>query len=376
MIDRTVSRFRRSAWLFLVAAAACGGEHADPPQARAAAIPVRVAPVSDTTIVQPITATGVLGAKEEVPLGFKIGGVVGRVLVEEGDVVAAGQLLATLELPEIAGEVAKAEAGLTQAERDLKRAEALFADSVIPRNQYEGAETALDVARANLVIARFNQRYAAIKAPAAGTILRRDAEPGQQIAGGTPVLVLASLGRGQVVRMGLADRDVGRLSLGDPAVIRFDDRPGTGVTGRVTQIAAQATPGAGTWTVEVKLDRLVRTSNGGVQSGLIGAVEVRPGRAEPARVIPLAALLEGDADSGVVYSVAGGPGGAVARRHLVRVAFVAGDRVAVRDGLPLAEAVVVDGAAYLRENAPVRVVAGAADSARSVAGTAATGGAR
>lgn len=350
-----LGRARRSALLLLLAG--CGGAEAAPPHAdwQPQTVVVRLVPVSDTTIVQPVTGTGVLGAKEEVPLGFKIGGVINRMLVDEGEVVAAGQMLATLELPEVAGQVAKAAAGLGQAERDVARARQLYADSVIPQNAYEGATTALEVARANLEIARFNQRYAAIRAPAAGTILRRTAEPGQQIAGGVPVLVLASAGAGQVMRVGLADRDVARVAIGDRAQVRFESA-GAPVGGRVTRIAAQATPGTGAWAVEIRLEGRVSAGGGGIASGLIGAVEIAPGRAAPVRLIPLAAVLEGDADTAVVYTIVRGPGGSVARRHRVVLGFLTGDQAAVRSGLDGADAVVTEGAAYLQEGVPVRVM--------------------
>src|SRR5262245_44853393 len=109
----------RSSWALMVLVAACHPKGPEKtPAAPLQSVLVRLAPVIDTTIVQPVVASGVLGAKEEIPLGFKIGGVIGRIEVDEGDVVKAGQLLATLELPEIAGAVAKAQAGVDQAERD------------------------------------------------------------------------------------------------------------------------------------------------------------------------------------------------------------------------------------------------------------------
>jgi len=338
--------------------AGCGAVDAAPPRSELQPQPilVRLAPVSDTAIVEPITGTGVLGAKEEVPLGFKIGGVIDRVLVNEGEAVAAGQPLATLELPEIAGEVAKAAAGLGQAERDLARAHALYADSVIPQNAYEGATTALEVARANLEIARFNQHYATIRAPAAGTILRRTAEPGQQIAGGVPVLLLAVTGPGQVVRVGLADRDVGRVSIGDRAQVRFEVERETPRLGRVTQIAAQASPGTGAWAVEIRLEGRVAVSGRGMASGLIGVVEIVPHHAAPVRLIPLSAVLEGDADSAVVYTLSRGPGGSVAQRRRVLLAFLTGEQAAVRSGLEGIDAVVTEGTAYLRDGVPVQAV--------------------
>jgi RND family efflux transporter MFP subunit len=339
-------------WGGLLLAAACRAASPAETHSAAEATPVSLAPVVDTAVVEPVTGTGVLAAKEEVPLGFKIGGVVGRILVEEGETVAAGQVLATLEQPEIAGEVAKAEAAAAQAERDLARAEALYRDSVVPRAAWEGAGTAAEVARANLRIARFNQRYAVIRAPGAATVLRRMAEPFQQVAAGTPILLLAGRDSGQVVRVGLADRDAARVRLDDRATISFDALPVDTVTGRVSQLAAQATAGTGTWTVEIRLDRPVRIAAGGTASGLIGRVEIEPRQAERVRLVPLEALLEGDGDSALVYSVAG----ARAVQHRVRLGMLTRDRAAVRSGLEGVPAVVVKGAAYLTDSAPVVIV--------------------
>ena len=215
---------RRAVLVSVVLAACARGEAAPPPaEAGRAPVTVELAEVADTTIALPVEATGMVGAREELPLAFKIGGVVARVLVEDGEVVQAGSLLAELDQLEIGAEVRRAEAGAAQAARELARARALYRDSVISRAALEGAETAADVAEAGVEIARFNRRYAVIRAPAAGTVLRRMAEPGQQLAGGTPVLLFGSARGGQVVRVGLADRDVAQVAVGDPAVVRFED---------------------------------------------------------------------------------------------------------------------------------------------------------
>ena len=96
-----------------VVAAACTGEArgagapAEPPVA------VRVADVVPAGST-PITVSGTLGAKDAVPLAFKIGGVVARVAVDEGAHVHAGQVLAELDLREIDAAVAKAAAAATR----------------------------------------------------------------------------------------------------------------------------------------------------------------------------------------------------------------------------------------------------------------------
>jgi RND family efflux transporter MFP subunit len=318
---------------------------------------VRTAAVLDTVMAQPVRATGTLTSKEEVPLSFKVGGVVARIEVEEGQSVPAGRRLAVLELPEIDAAVAKAQAGADKADRDLARARALYADSVITRELLENAETGREVASNDLAIARFNLRYATIVAPSAGIVLRRLAEPGQLVGPGTPVLYFGAASKGEVVRVGLTDRDVVRLGVDDPADVTFDAYPGRTWSGRVARLGAAAAPGAGTYEVEIRLDEPVTGETGaaGLASGLVGDVSIRPARAQQVRMVPVLSLLEGDGERAYVWSL--DPAGAP-RRHAVRVAFLEGDRAAIREGLEGIDRVVTDGAAYLTESSRVRTEPG------------------
>jgi hypothetical protein len=87
-------------------------------------------------------------------------------------------------------------------------------------------------------------------------------------------------------------------------------------------------------------------------------VEITPGRAESVRLIPIEALLEGDSDSATVYTVRRQSAEPVADRRRVRIAFLAGEQVAVRAGLEGVNEVVTDGAPYLQDGAPVRPLGG------------------
>src|SRR5437899_1732352 len=128
--------------------------------------------------------------------------------------------------------------------------------------QVQNAQTGRDVAAAELETATFNRRYAVIVAPAAGVILRRNAEPGQLVQSGTAILVFGSRSRGVVLRAALADRDVVRLQRGDRAAVHFDALPDEVLQGTVTEIAAAADPLTGTYRVEVTLPRAARLTSG------------------------------------------------------------------------------------------------------------------
>jgi membrane fusion protein, multidrug efflux system len=313
-----------------------------------AAIPVRLAPVTDDSVTQPVTATGVVALRDEVALSFKIGGVVAQVLAREGQVVRAGQLLATLDLREIDAQVAKARSAATKADRDLARVSRLYNDSVATRQQMDDATTGAEVARADLQTATVNQQYARIVAPSNGVILRRSAEPGELVSTGTPVLTLGSRTSGTIMRASLPDRDVVRVKLGDRATVRIDARADRELHGTVRQIGAATDPRTGTYSVEIALD-----APDGLSTGMIGRVEIATRGGEPLRAVPVEALLEADGDRATLYAI--GPDGR-AKRVPVEVAFVRGDRATVRGGLAGVTQVVTDGAAYLNDGAAVRVM--------------------
>jgi multidrug efflux system membrane fusion protein len=309
---------------------------------------VRAAPVTDTMLARPIVATGTVAPKDEIALSFKIGGVIAHIAADPGDFVRAGQTLAALDLREIDAAVAKARSGTEKAERDLARARRLYADSVVTLAQLQDAETTAELARADLQTAAVNRRYAVIVAPSSGAVLRRGAEPGETVSPGATVLVLGSQARGNVIEVGLADRDVVSVRRGDPAVARFDAFPGRTFAGHVTQVAAAADHGTGTYAVEITL------RDGGVlAAGLVGQVEIRPGRGAPTTLVPIEAVLEAEGAEATVYALSAD--GVRAQRRRVTVAFISGGQVAVARGLEGVATVLTDGAAYLDDGAAVRV---------------------
>jgi RND family efflux transporter MFP subunit len=346
---------RRAAQLLFVSiaavsAAAChAGSAEEPATVAREAVPVRVVAVRIEVIRHPIVATGTFGPKDEIALGFKIGGVVEAVHVDAGATVRAGQTLASLHLREIDATLAKARSAAAKAERDLERARSLYADSVATLSQVQDAETAWDVARADLEAADFNRQYAKITAPSDGVILRRGAEPGETVSPGTPILVLGSRARGAVLRVGLADRDVVRIRRGDTATARFAALPERTFRGRVSEIGAAAASGTGTYAVEVALENAAPLA-----AGMVGRVELFPAEGAPTAVVPVEAVLEADGDEATVFALAAD--GRHARRRLVGVTLLDDGMVAVTRGLEGVGSVVTDGAAWLLDGDAVRVV--------------------
>jgi len=339
-----------SAAMLALALAACG-DGAEQPAAQAAA-PVRVATVEQAPAAESLRAVGVLAPADEVRLAFKAGGVIQSITVEQGAPVRKGQVLATLAQDEVASVVAQARAVAEQSARDLERGKALLADEVATREQVETLETAHEVAEAQLRSALFNARHARIEAPADGIVLRKLAEPDEQVAAGQPVIVVGNTSAGWIVRASLADRDVVRVQTGDAAEVTLDAYPGRSFSARVVEIAAAADPQTGTYEMKVAVD----PADARFVQGLVAKVTVADPAAGSVAVVPVSSLLEANGGLATVFVIATGD---VARKVSVRTGRLLGERIEVLAGLDLGERVVTEGAAWLDDNEPVRVLDGA-----------------
>jgi membrane fusion protein, multidrug efflux system len=337
--------------------AACRDTPKEAPELQAPPVPVTIASVGESDTSARVTATGTFVSRDEIPLGFKIGGVVTRVLVDEGATVQRGQILASLDLREIDAAVAKAQVAVDKAQRDHARLQRLAADSVATLAQLQDATSALDAARADHRTAQVNRDYAVITAPEGGVVMRRHVTPGSTVAPGTTVLLLGGSNRGRVLRAGLPDRDALRVRVGDKATVRFDAMDGRTFSGRVIVVGQAADSRTGTFTVEVAI-----ADADALPTGLVGRVEIGVRGAAVASAVPVDALLEAHGDSATVYTVHAAPGGTpgvlVATPVRVMITAVNGDRATIR-GLDDDARVVARGAAYVRPGAVVREVTSA-----------------
>jgi RND family efflux transporter MFP subunit len=139
-------------------------------------VKVRTTKVIEKEMSIPVHCSGKLASKEESKMSFKTGGIISGIFVDEGQRVKKGQVLAKLNLSEIQAQVNQARLGLDKAERDFRRTNNLYNDSVVTLEQLQNATTALDIAKSNVEIAEFNLQFSTIKANSNGTILKRIAE--------------------------------------------------------------------------------------------------------------------------------------------------------------------------------------------------------
>jgi membrane fusion protein, multidrug efflux system len=318
---------------------------------------VRVATAALGPAAPVLRTSGVLVTKDEVRLSFKVAGVIKRIAVQEGQAVRRGQILAELAQGEIAAQVAQAQQALEKAQRDVARGEKLYQDRLVSLGQLQDLRTQAATGQAALELAQFNRNYAVIIAAEDGVILRRLARERELVEGGAPVLVMGVRGLGYVVRVGLADREVVQVRLGDEGEVLLDAYPGQVFKAQVTEIAAAADERSSLFQVELLID----AADTPLVSGLVANLALTPYSALQAQrvYVPLSAVVEGQGQRASVYLLGKDPAGhSVVRRREVQIAFIDGERVAIAAGLLEGEQVITDGALYVSDNERVELLSG------------------
>jgi membrane fusion protein, multidrug efflux system len=310
---------------------------------------VRVVSITPEDVSLSVHSSGILASEEEIKLSFKTAGIVSEINVKEGDKAKKGDILASLNLSEINANVDLARNGYEKAQRDWNRAKNLYSDTVATLEQYQNATTALNVAKSNLEIARFNLAHSTIKAPSDGVILKQLVKENELIGAGYPVFLFGAKGKFWKVKTGLADRDIVSINPGDSAVVIFDAWPGVKFPAIVDLVSEMASPMTGTYETEMSLDGMGYR----LASGFIADVDIFPAKRKTFILVPVGAVVGADGDKGFIWSVSDS---ATAQKHEIKIASIKGSD-AVVTGVPEGvREIVSEGAAYLKEGMRVEII--------------------
>lgn len=304
-----------------------------------------------TTVDSVVSATGSLAARRELPVGIAgEGGLITAVLVEPGQWVGAGQVLArvdrqvqTQQAASLRSQISVAQADARLAQANLDRAQALVARGFISKAEVDRLVATRDAARARVSVAQaqFGQASASnarldIRAPAAGLVLERRVDPGQVVSAGSGVLFRMAKGGEMELLAQLGDSDLQRMSTGLRATV-VPVGTTQEFTGQIWQIAPVIDPQSRQGIVRIALgyDKALRP--GGFAEARItsGAASVP--------LLPQSAVLS-DEKGSYVYVVP--PSNKVERRD-VQVGDVSDAGVTVIKGLSGQERVVLSAGAFL-----------------------------
>ena len=312
------------------------------------AIPVSLLPLNASPMSTAVTASGTFSTKDETLLSFKLGGIVAKVLVEEGDAVRSGQVVAILDLTEIQAGVRQSKLAYEKALRDHQRATRLYTDSVATLEQFENSKTALDVAEQQLSAANFNLAQSQIRATTSGFVLKKFVNPGQLVASGTPILQTNGAASGTwILKVTLSDQHWSSIQIGDPAKIN-PAASANWIPAKVTQKSQSADPITGTYWVEITPES---TKDISLASGMFGKARIRPTQEAQGWEIPFESVLDANGASGFVFVV----DGQKAKKVSVQLGKITPTAIQVVSGLENYTSLIVSGSAYLTDGSTIQV---------------------
>jgi RND family efflux transporter MFP subunit len=182
-----------------------------------------------------------------------------KILVDKGDKVHAGQLLATIISPEVDESYKAAVADLENKKKILKRDQALLQKEYISKEDEEQTETSVKMAEAQVNSLREQMQYKNIVAPFDGTVTARFADPGALVQNATnsqtsaqPVVTLSQLDKIRIY-VYVAQNDAMYLQEDYPVTISMTERPDLKIKAKVTRIAGELDPKTRMMLVEIDL---------------------------------------------------------------------------------------------------------------------------
>ena len=312
-------------------------------------IPVRTASVVKEKISLPIHTSGKITTSAEAKLSFKVGGIIEKIFVNEGDYVNKGKLLAQLNQSEIDARVKQAQNGYDKAERDYNRVKKLYEEEVATLEQFQNVETARNVAKSNLDIALFNSKHTKITAPSGGRILKKLNEENELTGPGAPLFIFGSQSSGWFIKVGITDKDILKIDIGDSAHVIVDAFPDKVFFATVTETGRSANPYNGTYDVELKID----SDNYNFVSGFVAEADIFPSVSNEYYMIPMAALNEADQSGGFVYIPEQDK---TVKKLYIKVAAIIDDNIAIPGGLDNIKSVITNGSEYLNPLSKINIV--------------------
>lgn len=335
--------------------------------------PVRTR-VAETSVCS--VATGFSGNVEplaRVQLAFKRGGYVssilhvkggaGQRLVEQGDRIRHGSVLARLrdadyrvKLEQAKAQLAQAQVTKDQTRQDFERSKHLYDSQAVSLAAFEGAaskataaEAQAQAAAAQVEEARLALEDCVLRAPSTAVLSKRLIEVGALVAAGMPAFALADTTSMKVI-FGVPDILLDRIRVGVELQVSIEALGSGPMVGRVASIAPIADPKNRLFDVEI----LLPNADGRLRAGMVASLRMQ--QPQPRLVVPMTALVRppGRSDGFAVFVAEGN----VLRVRPIEPGEVCAGHVEILSGLAASEQVVAEGAAQAFDGERIAIVGG------------------
>lgn len=340
------------AFLLLLAALqwGCGGKskaNSNDKKNEKVVVPVEVGAVIQGDIAAYLTGTATIEAEEETEVVAKVGGVVEKILVEEGEAIRAGEILAKLDDEKISVELAQARASLNRLESNYRRNTDLHAKQLVSTEVFQQSKYEYEQQQAAYELAELNQKYASIRTPISGVISERLIKVGNMILPNQPVFHVTGLNP-LIAVLHVPEGQLRRLREDLEAQLAVDAIKKEEFTGRIKRISPVVDPETGT----VKVTIETRDESGLLRPGMFARIKIIYDVHENIIKAPKDAIIAEDREASVFVVQ-----DSLAIRRNVTIGYTNTTHVEILEGLAVGDTVVTTGKGSLKDSTGVEIVA-------------------
>jgi membrane fusion protein (multidrug efflux system) len=306
-------------------------------------VPVEIAQPYRTDIYATYAATATISSDTDAPVVARVQGEVVELLVEEGDYVVAGQVLASLDGERLRLEMLAAKANLKRAHTEYERNIDLNKRGLISASMFDSLQYDLEALEATYELKKLTYDYSKIRAPIAGVVVSREIKPGQHLNVNDVAFRITDTTE-LIAYLQIPQSELAKFDVGHPVNIEVASMPGTRFPAAIKRISPTIDTRNGTFRATAIIDN----ANGNLAPGMFGRFTIAYEQHKAALVIPTKALLDEDNES-TVYVVMNGE---VVTRT-VETGIEADGNVEILSGLSEDEIIVVVGHSGLRSGSKV-----------------------
>ena len=311
-----------------------------------AAIPVETISPVRGDIDALYSGTAPIEAFADATVIAKVGGEIREILVEEGDDVARGQVLARLDGDRLRLEKNQAEANLRKLQRDFQRNVDLKDKGLISAGDFEKIQYEMEALQATFDLAALELDYTEIKAPIDGVISERFVKIGNTIDVNAPTFQVTSL-EPLISYLHIPEREYRRIDPDQAASIEIDALAGVSFDAVVARVSPVVDPATGTFKITIEVSDPSRR----LKPGMFGRINIVYDSREMALQIPRSAIIEESGES-AVFIVAD----YTAEKRIIRTGYSEAGNVEILEGLTDDDEVVIVGQLNLKTGSKVSVI--------------------
>ncbi len=332
-------------FLFL---AACGQKEEPKNLSKTDPIHVKIAQARRAKVSTVLNYSGTIEPSQSVPLSFQTTGTIEKVLVETGDAVQKGQLLATLNETDARNLYQVALAKYDQAKDASDRLKKVHDEGSLPEIKWIEMETNLSQAKSSMVISKSNLEKCRLYSPVAGMVGRRNIEPGMSALSLTTVPIEIVDIRQLYIKISIPENEISRITKGMQArcsVSALNDLP---VNGEITNISPVADLISRTYEVKI----LVKNPDKVLRPGMVCDVQLDQQGEREMVLIPYQGITVDKNRSPIVFVV--DTLSKTVKKRVIQTGQYQNAEIEVRSGLSGGERIVTEGKEKLSDNSLIK----------------------